>query len=118
MTTIRRGTVWLFDLRPTIGSEQDKVRPCVIVQRDSANERSPTTIACPLKNARGGKASLLNVLVRAPEGGVSRDSLVICNQVRVLDRLRLRGEMLGILTPNTMAQIDEALRVILDLGDD
>lgn len=115
---IKRGTVWRFLLDPTIGSEQRKTRPCVVVQRDSANAASPTTIACPLRRAGDAKGNLLNVLVRPPEGGIDGNSLVACNQVRVLALERIQGEMLGKLSPRTMAAVDEGLRAILDLGDD
>ncbi len=115
---IKRGTVWRFSLDPVAGSEERKTRPCVIVQRDSANAASPTTIVCPIRSARNERGNLLNVLVRAPEGGLARDSLVLCNEVRTLDRARVRGEMLGRLSAKTMASVDEGLRVILDLGDE
>ena len=113
-----RGSVWFVALDPVVGSEQGRTRPCVIVQRDSANAKSPTTILCPLTTARGRQPNVLKVLVRPPEGGLDKDGLVLCNQVRIVDRRRIRGEMLGELSERTMALVDEGLRVILDLGDE
>jgi mRNA interferase MazF len=114
----RRGSIWYFAPDPIVGSEQGRTRPCVVVQRDSANATSPTTIACPLTSAHGQKPNLLTVRVRPPEGGLDKESLILCKQVRVLDRRRMRGEMVGELSERTMALVDEALRVILDLGDE
>jgi len=113
-----RGDVWRFSLDPTVGSEQSKTRPCVIVQRTSANETSPTTIVCPLSDARGSSGNLLHVLVKPPEGGITKASLVLVNQVRTVDRLRARGSPLGHLNERTMALVDQGLRAILDLGDE
>ena len=115
--TIFRGEIWIFALDPIVGSEQAKMRPCVIVQRDSANAASPTTIVCPLTAAGKDRGNLLNVLLRAPEGGTRKDSLVLCNQARTVDRQRIRGPKLGNVSDATMALINEGLRAILDLGE-
>jgi mRNA interferase MazF len=110
-----RGSIWHFQLDPVVGSEQGKTRPCVIIQRDSANASSPVTIVCPLTDAKGNAGNLLNVPVLPPEGGVKKPSLVSCNQIRTLDRRRLRGQTLGQLSEATMARVEEGLRAILDL---
>lgn len=84
------------------------------MQRDAANATSPVTIICPMTDARGGRVNVLNVSVAARQGGLDKESLVACNQVRVVDRSRLR-ERLGTLLPETMQAIDRGLRAILDL---
>ena len=104
-------------LDPVSGSEQGKTRPCLIVQRDSANRASPTTIICPLTAAGKERGNLLNVLVPASEGGLRKKILVICNQLRAVDRSRIRGPKLGVVSGATMALVDEGLRAILDLGE-
>lgn len=111
----KRGEVWRVAFDPVRGSEQAKTRPAVIVQRDSANDTSPTTIVCPLVDARGEPGNLLNVLVQKGEGGTTKASLVVCNQVRVVDRIRLTGEALGSLNPATMNLVTQGLSAILDL---
>ena len=113
--TPRRGEIYRVDLNPVVGSETAKVRPCVIVQRDSANASSPTTIVCPLTDAGGKTGNLLNVFVAAGDGGTTKDSLVVCNQVRVVDTRRLMHRD-GALTPETMTLIARGLRAILDLS--
>ena len=100
---------------PVRGSEQAKTRPAVVVQRDSANATSPTTIVCPLVDARDEQGNLLNVLVRKGEGGTTKTSLVVCNQVRVVDGTRLTGSALGTLSEATMELVAQGLRAILDL---
>lgn len=111
----RRGQVWRVAFDPVRGSEQAKTRPAVVVQRDSANETSPTTIVCPLVDARAESGNLLNVLVQKGEGGTIKPSLVVCNQVRVVDRVRLTGNPLGTLNEPTMLLVADGLRAILDL---
>ncbi|MEO6914108.1 MAG: type II toxin-antitoxin system PemK/MazF family toxin [Candidatus Baltobacteraceae bacterium] len=112
---VRRGEVWRVAFDPVAGSEQAKTRPAVIVQRDSANAASPTTIVCPLVDANGQHGNLLNAGVRRGAGGARKDSLVVCNQVRTVDRIRLRGDALGTLPAETMQLVDDGLRAILDL---
>ncbi len=114
LTDVQRGDVFIVALDPIIGSEIAKSRPCVIVQRDIANSTSTVTIVCPLTDARRRAAGILNIFVPASEGGLSKNSVVMCNQVRAVDRKRLR-EHLGHLSPNSMEAIDRGLRAILDL---
>lgn len=85
------------------------------MQRDSANVASPTTIVCPLVDARGAGGNLLNVLIEQGAGGTTKASLAVCNQVRVVARERLLGEPLGMLNDPTMDLISAGLRAILDL---
>lgn len=108
---IVRGGVYRVDLDPTVGHE---IRPCVVVQRDSANRTSPLVIVCPLTDAKGTAGNLLNVFVPAGTGGATKDCLVVCNAIRSVDKRRIvRFE--GRLSPELMADIDRGLRAILDL---
>ena len=111
---IVRGSVYQVGLDPTLGHEMRKTRPCVVVQRDSANRTSPLVIVCPLTDARGTRGNLLNVLVPAGMAGATKDSLVVCNAVRSIDKRRIvRYE--GRLDAAVMADVDRGLRAILDL---
>ncbi|HXP92996.1 MAG TPA: type II toxin-antitoxin system PemK/MazF family toxin [Candidatus Binatia bacterium] len=114
MDSPARSEVWIVSLDPTVGSEQRKTRPCVVVQRDAANRASPTTIIVPLTDARGRTGDLLRPFVPGGEGGLSKDSLALCNQVRTVDRARLRAR-LGVLAQRHMSEIDRGLRAIMDL---
>jgi mRNA interferase MazF len=112
--TVRRGDVWRVALDPVIGSEQAKTRPCVIVQRDAANDAGRTTIVVPITHAAGRKPSIVMPLLPAGEGGLTKESIGLCHQVRVVDRLRLRGKM-GQLPAESLAVVARGLLEIMDL---
>jgi len=112
--TYRRGDVWLSDLDPVIGSEQGKTRPVVIVQNDVANEYSPVVIVAAVTTVLGPKEYPTEVWVRAPEGGLKKDSAILLNQTRTIDKRRM-VERLGNLGLETMKRLDEALKISLGL---
>jgi len=112
---MRRGEVYDARLDPVEGSEQRGSRPVVVISRDAINESSPVVSAAPCTTYREGRRIYPSqVLVKVPEGGLDADSVILGEQVRVLDKKRLlrrRGE----LTPATMARLNEALRIAFDL---
>jgi len=112
--TYRRGDVWLAGLDPVIGSEQGKTRPVVIVQNDVANEYSPVVIVAAVTTAVGPREYPTEVRVRAPEGGLEKDSAILLNQIRTIDKRRMI-ERWGTLAPETMQRLDEALKISLGL---
>ena len=114
MPQIRRGQVWSVALDPTVGSEQAKMRPCVVVQRDAANNASPGTIVCPITDAKRSMGSVIRVKVPKGEGGLIKDSVVQCDQIRTVSHLRLR-ELKGELERETMSLISRGLKEILDI---
>lgn len=114
MTEVRRGDVCIARLDPTQGSEQRKTRPVVIVQNDIDNVFSPILIAVPVTSRGAGKEYPTEVRLEPPEGGLSRGGVILCNQVRALDKSRLVRRM-GRLTQETMRQVDEALKAALGL---
>jgi mRNA interferase MazF len=114
MPEYKRGDVWLANLDPVIGSEQGKTRPVVIIQNDVANEYSPVVIVAAITTAMGPKEYPTEVRVTAPEGGLKRDSVILLNQIRTIDKRRLI-ERWGKLTPQTMGKVDEALKISLGL---
>jgi mRNA interferase MazF len=111
---VRRGEVWRADLSPTRGTEQSGVRPVLIVQTDRANAHSPHTIVVPFTSKIRQRLLPSHVLVPAGEGGLSHDSVTLCEQIRVLDHGRMMGK-LGDLTAARMQEVDDALRAILEL---
>ncbi len=112
---MKRGDVYDARLDPAEGSEQRGSRPVVIVTRDAINESSPIVSAAPCTTYRDGRRVYPSqVLVKAPEGGLDVDSVILGEQVRVLDKKRLvrrRGE----LSSATVARLNEALRIAFDL---
>lgn len=89
MVTISRGEVVLCDLNPVVGTEQAGVRPAVILQTDRANAVSPHTIIAPFTTKIRQALLPSHVFVPAGAGGLSRDSVVLCGQIRVIDKRRI-----------------------------
>ena len=113
---IHRGDIYYADLSPVVGSEQGGIRPVLIVQNDVGNRFSPTVIAAAITSQRS-KANLpTHILLSAENTGLSRDSIVLLEQVRTLDKHRLKEKM-GKLDPQAMSQVDHALSVSFGLID-
>lgn len=111
----RRGEVYLLRLDPAEGSEQRGTRPAVVVSRDAINRASPVIVVCPLTDARRvPRLYPSDVPVKAPEGGLTRDSVVLTGQIRAVAKTRLLRR-LGELRPETMGQIEQALKITLQL---
>ncbi len=89
MVTIQRGDVVLCDLNPVMGTEQAGIRPVVIVQIDRANAVSPHTIIVPLTSKIRQALLPAHALISAPHGGLTQDSVALCEQIRVVDKRRL-----------------------------
>ena|SRR5947199_143703 len=102
---VRRGDIWLADLNPTRGSEQAGTRPVLIFQNNSVNRFASTFLTIPLTtNLR--RASLpTGVFVTKEEGGLSKDSVALCHQLRVLDKVRL-VRRLGVVSDDLMTAIE------------
>ena len=115
---VRRGDIFYADLSPVIGSEQGGLRPVLIIQNDVGNKYSPNVIAAAI-TSRMGKTKLpthIEINIEDdPEQGLAKDSVVLLEQVRTLDKRRLR-EKVGRLSENLMPAVDKALLVSLGLA--
>lgn len=111
--SIRRGDIFTIDLEPVRGAEQGKARPALVIQNDIGNQYSPTVIVATLTSGNQLQYDL-NVLVKAPEGGLKNDSLILLNQIRTVDKIRL-GRYWGRVSAQTMAQVDDAIKISLGL---
>ena len=114
MVTVARGDVVLCDLNPVIGTEQAGIRPAVILQIDRANTASPHTIIAPFTTKIRRALLPSHALVPSGVGGLSQDSVALCEQIRVIDKQRI-NKVLGHLDDLYMRQIAKALSVILGL---
>jgi mRNA interferase MazF len=114
ITWPKRGEVYLVNFDPTIGSEIKKTRPALIIQNDIANRHSPITIVAAVTSQFDGSLYPTEVLIRAPEGGLRQDSVVLLNQIRSIDKLRLT-KRLGVLKPATLELVNRALQISLQL---
>ena len=107
-TNVRRGDIYYADLSPVVGSEQGGVRPVLIIQNDTGNRYSPTVIAAAI-TSQTNKAKLpTHIALSAPDHGLPRDSVVLLEQVRTLDKRRLR-ERMGRVDGDLMEPIDAAI---------
>jgi len=107
---VKRGDIYYADLSPVVGSEQGGVRPVLIVQNDTGNRYSPTVIAAAI-TSQTNKAKLpTHIALSAPDHGLPRDSVVLLEQVRTLDKKRLKEKM-GTLGGADMGRVDQALSV-------
>ena len=110
---LRRGDVWTVDLEPVAGSEQGKARPALIIQNDIGNLHSPVLIVAALTSGEQARYDI-EVEVKAPEGGLHHNSLVLLNQIRTVDKRRV-GRYWGRLSAETMRRVDEAIKISLGL---
>lgn len=114
--TVRRGEIYLANLNPVIGSEQGGTRPVLVIQNDLGNKYSPTTIVAAI-TSRIRKAKLpTHVEIPASRYHLERDSVVLLEQIRTIDKLRLK-ERVAQLDEESMAKVDEALCISLGLVD-
>jgi len=112
--TVKRGDIYYADLSPVVGSEQGGLRPVLIVQNDVGNKYSPTVIAAAI-TSQVNKAKLpTHIEVFAEQYGLAKDSVVLLEQVRTIDKQRLK-ERMGRLDDTVMRRVDEALTISFGL---
>ncbi|MCR5207569.1 MAG: type II toxin-antitoxin system PemK/MazF family toxin [Eubacterium sp.] len=111
---VKRGDIYYADLSPVVGSEQGGVRPVLIVQNDIGNRFSPTVIAAAITSRQDKNNLPTHIGVDARGCGLSKDSVVLLEQVRTIDKQRLREKM-GALGTNDMGKVNEALSVSFGL---
>ena len=113
MQPVRRGDIYYADLSPVVGSEQGGMRPVLIIQNDTGNRHSPVIAAAI--TSQTGKANLpTHISLAARSCGLTRDSVILLEQVRTLDKSRLR-ERMGRLDEPAMHQVDSAIAVSFGL---
>lgn len=111
---VHRGEIYYADLSPVVGSEQGGVRPVLIVQNDVGNKFSPTVIAAAITSQKD-KANLpTHIAVNTQGSGLIKDSIILLEQVRTLDKHRLREKM-GRLDAESMGRVDQALSISFGL---
>ena len=112
--TVNSGDIYYADLSPVVGSEQGGVRPVLIVQNDVGNRFSPTVIAAAITSQKDKTNLPTHIEVDAGHCGLSKDSIVLLEQVRTIDKRRLREKM-GALDVGDMGKVNEALSVSFGL---
>lgn len=112
--SVKRGDIYYADLSPVVGSEQGGIRPVLIVQNDVGNKFSPTVIAAAITSQRFKTDLPTHIRVSGADSGLQKDSIVLLEQVRTIDKKRLREKM-GNLSTVDMNKIDKALSVSFGL---
>lgn len=112
--SVKRGEIYYADLSPVIGSEQGGVRPVLIVQNDVGNKFSPTVIAAAITSQRDKNSLPTHIEVDAQNCGLAKDSVVLLEQVRTIDKRRLKEKM-GSLDIDDMGKVNHALSVSFGL---
>ena len=111
---VKRGEIYYADLSPVVGSEQGGVRPVLIVQNDIGNKHSPTVIAAAITSQKEKNKLPTHIELNAADCGLAKDSVVLLEQVRTLDKRRLK-ERMGELDSAAMSQVNDALSVSFGL---
>ena len=110
---VKRGDMFYADLSPVVGSEQGGIRPVVIIQNDVGNKHSPTVIASQL-----GKNKLPTHIEIGPKNcGLKSESVVLAEQIRTIDKSRLKEKIGHIDDESVMNKINSALGISFGLGD-
>ena len=112
--TLKRGDIYYADLSPVVGSEQGGVRPVLIVQNDIGNKYSPTVIAAAITSQRDKAKLPTHIEVEAQQCGLAKNSVVLLEQIRTIDKKRLKEKM-GKLDHESMNAVDRALSISFGL---
>lgn len=112
---IERGEIILAKLDPAKGSEQGKTRPCLVIQNDIANAYSPTTIIAPITGSFSDKQYPTEVIISAGSFGLTKTSVVLCNQIRTIDVSERVVKKIGKLPAEIMLAVNDAIKASLGL---
>ena len=117
MVNVRRGDIFYADRSPVVGAEQGGIRPVLIVQNDVGNRFSPTVIAAAITSQKDKARLPTHIQLNSLGSGLARDSIVLLEQIRTIDKRRLKEHM-GRLDDTSMTRVDEALQISFGLGMD
>lgn len=116
MVIVKRGDIYYADLSPVVGSEQGGIRPVLIIQNDIGNKYSPTVIAAAITSQINKAKMPTHIEISAEEYGLNKDSVILLEQVRTIDKRRLR-EKIGHLDETLMSRVNNALAISFGLGN-
>lgn len=116
MVIVKRGDIYYADLSPVVGSEQGGIRPVLIIQNDVGNKYSPTVIAAAITSQINKAKMPTHIELSASEYGLYKDSVILLEQIRTIDKKRLR-EKVAHLDKKLMQSVNDALAVSFGLGN-
>ena len=112
---MKRGDIYYADLSPVVGSEQGGIRPVLVIQNDIGNKYSPTVIAAAIKSQINKAKMPTHIELAAKDYGLNKDSVILLEQIRTIDKRRLR-EKIGRIDDGLMASVNNALSISFGLG--
>ena len=113
---VKRGDIYYADLSPVVGSEQGGLRPVLIIQNDIGNRYSPTVIAAAITSRIGKTRLPTHIDIYANQVGLAKDSVILLEQIRTLDKRRLKEKM-GHLDDSMMDTVNTAIAISFGLGN-
>ncbi|MBQ2766825.1 MAG: type II toxin-antitoxin system PemK/MazF family toxin [Clostridia bacterium] len=114
--SVKRGDIYYADLSPVVGSEQGGLRPVLIIQNDIGNRYSPTVIAAAITSRLSKTRLPTHIDIFAERAGLSKDSVILLEQIRTIDKRRLKEKM-GHLDDDTMQVVNRAISISFGLDD-
>lgn len=112
---VKRGDIYYADLSPVVGSEQGGIRPVLVIQNDIGNKYSPTVIAAAITSQINKAKMPTHIELTAKDYGLNKDSVILLEQIRTIDKRRLR-EKIGRIDDGLMASVNNALSISFGLG--
>ena len=112
---VKRGDIYYADLSPVVGSEQGGIRPVLVIQNDIGNKYSPTVIAAAITSQINKAKMPTHIELAAKDYGLNKDSVILLEQIRTIDKRRLR-ETIGRIDDGLMASVNNALSISFGLG--
>ena len=112
---VKRGDIYYADLSPVVGSEQGGIRPVLVIQNDIGNKYSPTVIAAAITRQINKAKMPTHIELAAKDYGLNKDSVILLEQIRTIDKRRLR-EKIGRIDDRLMASVNNALSISFGLG--
>ncbi|MDR4003787.1 MAG: type II toxin-antitoxin system PemK/MazF family toxin [Clostridia bacterium] len=112
---VKRGDIYYADLSPVVGSEQGGIRPVLVIQNDIGNKYSPTVIAVAITSQINKAKMPTHIELAAKDYGLNKDSVILLEQIRTIDKRRLR-EKIGRIDDGLMASVNNALSISFGLG--
>ena len=114
---IKRGDMFYADLSPVVGSEQGGVRPVLIIQNDTGNKYSPTVIAAAITSQTGKNKLPTHIEIGSSDNGLKSDSVVLAEQIRTIDKSRLKEKIGHIADSEVMNQVNNAIGISFGLDN-
>ena len=114
---IKRGDMFYADLSPVVGSEQGGIRPVLIIQNDTGNKYSPTVIAAAITSQTGKNKLPTHIEIGSNDNGLKSDSVVLTEQIRTIDKSRLKEKIGHITDSEVMSQVNNAIGISFGLDN-